>query len=723
MRFVARSGLALQLLVLCGALAYDAAAQSTPRPRAEVVRSGFVTDESGQGVPFASIRVLSPEGDERARTESDAEGRFEVAPLRQDAPADGRLRVVALGFEPLDVDWASASANGWRLTLSADPLELSEMIVTASGRLQRRSEVAVPVARVTAADIEVAGATSALDLLSELPGLEAASGTPVGATLRIRGIGESRVLILVDGQPAGGALLENRDLGRLSLSAVERVEVVKGPMSALYGSDALGGVVNVITKAPDRGFHSEVRMTGGDGGRYEGGATVSGGGALRYRATGSWRQQDRVPGLDDVNTAFSRVWDLRTTLRAGQESATAFRSDVHVVRERQRWPVGGGFSGFNDNRGLTGWAELSHPLAGGALTGRIFGQDYNHLFRSARGDAPIAGGDEDRQLEQLWKLSATYAGAVGGHRFDVGAEASTRAIESPDKILEDRAEDQQLEFFAQNAWTRSNTTISAGARLTLNDRWGRTLSPTVGASVLATPALRVRGTVGRGFRAPSFKELAWDFANLGAGYTVQGFGDLEPEESWNVSAGVDFAPSARSSLGLELFDNRIENLIETTFIGNEPGGLLVFSPRNVRRARTRGIEVTGSARSARWEVDAEYAFLDARSLEDDLPLDRRSKHSARVRLQSAWAVAGGARLGITTRLTGSAPLIGPGPDGPAEIGRQERYLGVDMHGSLRITSDIQLTIGVDNLFDVRPDGWQAAIGRRLRAGFEARDLI
>lgn len=687
--------------------------------------SGVVVDDSGRGVPFATLTLMAEDGSMAWRTEADAEGRFalELEGELEGEPGEGRLVVTALGFAPRELSVAEGRALRWVVSLSSDPLELTEMVVTASGRMQRRSEIAVPVARVTAADIEVAGAASALDLLSELPGLASASGTPAGATLRIRGIGESRVLVLVDGQPAGGALLENRDLGRLSLSAVERVEVVKGPMSALYGSDALGGVVNVITVAPEAGFHSELRMTGGDAGRYEGAATLSGGGRVRYRATGSWRQEDRVPGLDDANSAFARVWDLRTTLRGGDPNSVAFRADFQALRERQRWPVGGGFSGFNDNRGLTGWAELSSPVAGGTITGRVFGQDYHHLYRSARGSAPIAGADEDRQLEQLWKASATFARSVGGHRFDLGAEASTRAIESPDKILEDRASDRQLEFFAQDAWTFAATTLSAGARLTLNDRWGRTVTPTLGASVLATSSVRLRGSVGRGFRAPSFKELAWDFANLGAGYTVQGFDELEPEESWNVSAGIDLAPSSSTSLGVELFDNRIDNLIETTFVGNEAGGLLIYSPRNVRRARTRGVEVAASARTAGWEVDAEYALLDARSLDDDVALDRRSRHSARLRLQSAWAVASGARVSVTTRLTGSAPLIGAGPDGLEEIGRQASFVGVDAHGSLRITPSIQVTLGVDNLFDRRPEGWQASVERRIRLGIEARDLL
>ena len=221
---------------------------------------------------------------------------------------------------------------------------------------------------MTAEDILISGAASADQLLDELPGLQSAPGAPVGSTIQIRGIGDARVLVLIDGQPANGALLENRDLSRISLSGVERVEVVKGPLSTLYGSDALGGVINVITQAPETGFQAEARALSGSGGRYEGDVTVSGGGPVVLRATGSWRQQEQVPGLDGTADAFARVWDFRSTLRTGASDRVRARADISYLRERQRWPVGGGFAGFNDNEGLTGWAEVTVPGFGGDWT-------------------------------------------------------------------------------------------------------------------------------------------------------------------------------------------------------------------------------------------------------------------------------------------------------------------------------------------------------------------
>lgn len=708
-------------------LATPASAQQEPVATREgpiPAPEGRVVDPlSGVGIAFAEIHWRpgrEPDADATGRIESGLDGRFTV-PRSWRAP--GWVEVRSLGHVPLLVSHDDATAAGWTLELEVDPLELESVLVTAGARSRRRSEIAVPIAEVTAEDIVISGAASADQLLDELPGLQSSAKAPVGSTIQIRGIGDARVLVLIDGQPANGALLENRDLSRISLSGVERVEVVKGPLSTLYGSDALGGVINVITQEPETGFAAEARAMSGSGGRYEGDVTVSGGGPVVVRATGSWRQQEQVPGLDGTADAFARVWDFRSTARTGGSDGVRARADVSYLRERQRWPVGGGFSGFNDNEGLTGWAELTVPGLGGDWTMRALGQSYDHLFRRARGTAPIAG-DDDLQAEELWKGTVLHSRSLGGHQIDLGVEASKRSIESPDKILEDRAADDQVEVFGQDAWTVGATTVTGGARATFNDRWGNALSPTLGVSTTSGSELRLRALVGRGFRAPSFKELAWDFANIGAGYTVQGSPDLEPESSWNVTAGVDWAPSARFTFGVEGYTNRITNLIETSFVGNNSAGLLIFSPSNLSEARTRGVEVSTTGRFRGWEALAEYVLLDATSLDDDLPLDRRSRHSGRLRLGRTLPVLDGLRLHLTMVATGEAPIVGIDDFGVrTELGAQERFVSLDAQGTLQLPRGLHLVLGVTNLLDSRPGGWQAVIERQFRLGLEARELF
>ena len=660
----------------------------------------------------------------------------------------GAVEVSALGYRTRTLSWDDAALADWRIALVRDPLALEEVVVTADGRPRRRSEVALHVASVGPAEIRAAGAASADRLLARMPGVQVGGGVPTGSRISIRGIGGPRVLVLLDGQPAGGALIENRDLSRASMTGVDRIEVVKGPLSSLYGSDAVGGVVNIVTRAPAPGFRVEARASSGGAGRRgaegsaSGGGRLSSGSSLVYRVSGSWRQEDRVPGVADRETAFARVWDLRSSLRFATRG-WVLRSDASFLRERQRWPVGGGFSGFNDNAGVSGWVEARRQAGRGEWVGRLFAHDYDHLYRSARGSAPIEGSGAPEQQERLAKATAAYSATWGRHRFDVGVEGALRGIRSPEKLLEDRAEDRQVELYVQDAWRLGGlasggsdgsrgsgglgdsavpgnhapgaaTVLTAGARITRNSRWGSTVSPSLGAVFAIGDRVRVRGAVARGFRAPSFKELAWNFVNLGGGYVLQGFADLEPERSWNASGGVEWRPRTGVRAGVELFANRVRNLIESGFVGHAPSGLAIYSPRNVTDAVTRGFEMDLRAVHGRGgEIVAAYAYLDARSLRPDLPLDRQAKHSARAR--ASWT-AGRLRLDATGHVTGQAPIVGVGPDGaPARTGTQGRFAAMDLSAALEIGDGrFALIAGVDNVFNAQPDGWQGFVERRFR---------
>ena len=230
--------------------------------------------------------------------------------------------------------------------------------------------------------------------------------------------------------------------------------------------------------------------------------------------------------------------------------------------------------------------------------------------------------------------------------------------------------------------------------------------------------------VARGFRAPSFKELAWNFVNVAGGYVLQGFPDLDPERSWNVSGGVEWQPSSSVRLEADAFSNRIRNLIEPGFVGNAESGLLIFSPRNVADAITRGFELNLRTAPGSAEFVAGYAYLDAFAVDSGLPLDRRAAHSARVRVAWTAETPSGFRLDGTAHVTGDAPIIGTGADGnDARVGTQERFMALDLQASIGLGRRLRLVGGIDNLFDARPAGWQGAIERKLRVGLSFEDLF
>ena len=250
------------------------------------------------------------------------------------------------------------------------------------------------------------------------------------------------------------------------------------------------------------------------------------------------------------------------------------------------------------------------------------------------------------------------------------------------------------------------------------------LSPTIGLTRAVGGQLRVRGTVARGFRAPSFKELTWHFVNLGTGYVLQGSPDLLPERSWNVSGGLEWSPRPQVRIDVEAYSNRVDDLIEPGFVGNTPSGLLIYSPRNVSDLTTRGLEVSVHAVSSRGDIVAGYAYLDARSPDSDTPLDRRPKHSARVRGSWAVTVPTTMRFDVTAHYTGQAPVLGAARGGQiSQTGIQERFAAVDLQWSADVWPNLEVITGVDNVFDARPGGWHGLIERRYRVSVAVKELF
>ncbi|MHB1330252.1 MAG: TonB-dependent receptor, partial [Gemmatimonadales bacterium] len=416
---IGRLGLGILIALVPG----GALAQQAAPPR--VVR-GLVVD-AGSGTALPGVRVSTRPGGQR--TQSSAEGRFAIA------VATGDTLVVRVdGFRP-GLHIIAAGDTALRISLASAPAQLAELVVTASRREQRASESAIAVTRISGAEIDAAAAAALDQAIATVPGLAMLPNTPTGANLAIRGIAGPRVLVLIDGEPTVGAMLENRDLSRISTVAADHIEVVKGPMSALYGSDALGGVVNLITRDPAGPLALDGRVHLGSMGRRDAQLSAQAGGPISFRVTGAWREQTQVASATWADDALTRVWDIRATGRVAATPSLAIRTDVNLLRERQRWRVSSdGFNGFNDNIGATGWAEVRWQRDANTLRSRLYVERYEHLFRQARSPRPLAIDTTPAQSEWMAKASLGWSRVLGGQTWDAGIDLSHRAIESPGKV-------------------------------------------------------------------------------------------------------------------------------------------------------------------------------------------------------------------------------------------------------------------------------------------------
>jgi outer membrane receptor for ferrienterochelin and colicins len=663
--------------------------------------------DSASGAPISGAHVEARIA--RRQVEVGADGQFTLAVASEDTVA-----AHALGYPSRRVVVGPADSV-IRIVLATAPTIIPELVVTTSRRAVRAGETAIPVTTVGHEEIAGRAAASVDKIVGELPGIQILPNAPTGADLSIRGIDGARVLVLVDGEPTPGNLLENRDLSRLSTVAVDRIEVVKGPLSSLYGSDALGGVVNLLTQAPGGPLKLEAQLRGGDFGRREAQLSAqAGGGVLSYRFSGGWREASQVASIVQNNdNALNRVWDFRSTLRVAATSNLSFRSDLTLLRERQRWQVSSdGYNGFNDNVGLTGWVEGTWQRKTGAFRARAYLEDYSHLFRQAQALQPLAIDSTPKQEERLAKGNVSWGDRFGAHALDIGMDLSHREIVAPGKV-DGAVSDDMVEGYVQDGWTLGNFLITPAARWGWNSRWGTALTPSVAVAWDVRPALRLRASVGKGFRGPSFKELLWDFPNPSAGYMIAGNPDLVPEQSWQTSGGFSWAVNRSLVVDIDAYRNDIRNLIELAEDGTDSQtGLFRYAAQNVSRARTQGIEFGLRWTSGTWVASAGYNYLDAKDLSTGQTLDRRAAHSGRVRIGKELDWLRGLRGDLSLVYTGSAPAVQN--DGTA--GRQGALLTTNAQIRLDLTQNLGVSLGADNLFDSRPAGWIGILGRQIYAG-------
>src|SRR5690606_30659370 len=192
-----------------------------------------------------------------------------------------------------------------------------------------------------------------------------------------------------------------------------------------------------------------------------------------------------------------------------------------------------------------------------------------------------------------------------------------------------------------------------GVRVTGSETWGSHMTPRVAALVRVTPSLALRASVGSGYRAPQFKELAMQFLNIGPGfgYAVRGNPDVRPETSRNVTLGAEWS-GERVYLRAQGFVNELDDFIETQLVGDS-SGIQLYTYSNIATGETGGVELEAAATRGGFRLETGYAWLHTEG-GDGLPLLGRPEHSARAAL--TYVRPSGLRVSLTGLYTGETPV-------------------------------------------------------------------
>ena len=593
-----------------------------------------------------------------------------------------------------------------------DTARTAPVVVTATRSPLAAERAPSSISVITGAQLRAEGVTTVADALRRVPGLTLAqTGSYGGATsLFIRG-GESKFTkVLVDGVPlndAGGFY----DFSSLTTDNVERIEIVRGPASVLYGSDATAGVVQLFTRRGSARPSGELAARGGTFGSYDVDGAVHGSGESITYSVGGARHGTR--GFQDFNSDFRNdvgsgafgiahgAADARVSLRYTDvhlhfpTDGSGLVVDSNALHRDDRLAVG-----LDAGYRVASWAQLRFALASLDMHGMSDNQ-------------PDSPGDT---LGYYYTTADRARRRSGDLRLELDLPASTR-LTVGGQVERQWQDSRTTSNFGGNAFTATRRTsglytqlllapaepytLTLGARYEHNERFGDFRTYRSAASVRVTGGTRLRASVGTAFREPTFTE------NFGGG-SVIGNPSLQPEHALSADAGVEQALGTWGSVGATWFANSFRDLIDYKYSATQPNYF------NLARTRARGVELEGRvALPAGVHADAAFTYLDTRVIDpgsSNAVTATFSPGAHLLRRPMHLLDAGAGFVGRYGKLDARALRVGTrednyyAPDFSANHVTLPAYTRVDLSGELSgedvpALASAAITARVENLFD------------------------
>ena len=597
----------------------------------------------------------------------------------------------------------------------ADTASPRDVIIVTAVRAEVEAErLPASVSIIDRDSIELTGAPTLADALRDEPGLAVVQGGPAGSltSIFIRGANSKHTLALYDGirlnDPSSATGVFN--FGADTLGDAARVEIVRGPLSSLYGSDAVGGAINILPRrAPDSGVQPFAEASVGERDTRRG---LIGLGAAGDRARG-------VITVERFETAGFNVTPERMAL-AGSESDGGDAATLSangsldltdnvaleaLVRVREGQSEFDTFSGglvsaqraddadlrLNDDQAL--WSlGVTGTARGGALEARLRAGQVLYDLASFNNGLRTDVYEAERDFVQLTGAWRAPSGALSDPVITYGLEYQDEKIDTDTAFNNPLSvsEDAVSVFAAAQAGLSEALTVTGSVRFDDYEAFGGQTTANVGA-VYAFAALntRLRASYGTSFKAPTLSE------RFASSAFVTPNPDLEPEEGVMAEIGFD-TTLEQIAFGAALYDGEIENLIENVFDFSTFTGV----NQNIGKAELSGVEAY-----ARWTpisavtLSADYTYTDAVNADTGARLQRRPEHAAsasarwrpneRAELSLRYAYTG-ERLDVIYDDAGFFVASGEPVDG---------FARVDVSGRYQLTEELQVFAAVTNLLD------------------------
>lgn len=695
------------------------------------IRGKVLLGEEKEVQAGVQIKVLG----HAIRTQTSQDGSFFLPKLVE---GTYELDVSFIGYKQAklsSVRVQAGSETNVTITLAASPFLLNEIVVTGSLNKHLLKDTPVTTELITERDIAATGSSDLSEVMRAHTGVEIATSIGQTPSARLNGLNKNQVLVLVDGERVSGKVDGAVNLGQIPTNTIDKIEVVKGPLSSIYGTDALGGVINIITKNPKTSSPLHLASTYGSYGRQDYELSVASSfdslfgenrGFGFFLNTG-W---NKFAGVDYDSRDF--FMEMPQFSRLNADVKTIVRIDGRLLldlkgqyyKDEIRWLAGGdrivSFVDAARNEKVTLSSAATYLFSGtSTLKITAHATRNNHWSTEETSSGVMVRSSLSKEEVQTYRTQLTttpYSSSILTFGYEFNKESANSArIEGTRKTTTTQV------LYGEDEWTFSSTTLVFGARYSSNSSFGGFVAPRVSILYRASDHLTLRGSYGRGFRAPSLLELFIDYDNSGVGYIVRGEPNLLPETSHGFNAGLDYSRDDVVWFRVNAYYNLVADLIGYYRATNTPSTVPILSYRNIEKAVTKGADVDVDIRPLpSLTIALGYTYLSATDGNgNSLPFHAANSANVRVRYVLTQHDADGSlrarwrdRLLVIDDQVNTSIYSG---NGSPQYSYVPSAFIVDLRLSKKLFESFELSGGVNNLFDTTQYPFGQIKGRELFA--------
>jgi outer membrane receptor for ferrienterochelin and colicins len=603
------------------------------------------------------------------------------------------------------------------LAESVNKINMETLVVTATQTEHSELEAPASVSVITGEELEGLAVNDVAEAISTLPGIHLNQGTAYGRNeIKIRGLDSDYTLILVNGRRlySRDALSSTNgndfDLSSIPMSAIERIEVVSGPMSSLYGADALGGVVNVILKDATEKTHASVgylyeNITEGSGGdTHKLNANVSGA-LIKNKLLGSlyidtnerdaWESEFNDIGTTleerkELNIATNLKWlindnqevdfDLRYNQDHRDSDYSYYGNAYDVVQDLDRINLAVTHTSY--------WESLDSRLS------------YNIDHIDLTNDSELNGEVADIvQINQT--LNAQLSKDIGSNKITGGTEFSVTSLENNLTLDDETVSYTTAALYLQDEVEFGDLAVTLGGRLDSHEVYGSEFSPRLYGVYSLTDKWVIKGGIGKAFKAPTLAQYDEDYAVLSCRGSCYQYGNADLEAETSTSYEISTSYQADNFGGsVTLFKNDIENMIAYDSSVVYSAGVYVSGDvtyQNIDKATLEGVELN------LWydltdavSVSGNYTYTDAEDKTDHTELVQTPTHVGNVSLN--WQTTETLSTSVAYQYTGEQYV-----SSVSDANLSEAYKTVNLAMQYAPTKDINIKAGITNLLNEERD--------------------